>query len=170
MRMDYRELSKLTIKYRYPLPRIDHFFYQLQGSCYYSKIDLRSGYHQLKILEEDVLKTTFRNRYNNYEFLVMPFELTNAPSVFIDLINRVCKPYLYKFMIVIIDDILIYSWTKEEHSQHLCLILDQLLRKEKLYTKFSKCECWVRKVHSSGHVVSNKVIHVDPAKIEAIKN
>ncbi|KAJ0863857.1 putative nucleotidyltransferase, Ribonuclease H [Helianthus annuus] len=169
MCIDYRELNKLTIKNRYPLPRIDDLFDQLQGSSYYSKIDLRSGYHQLRIQEESVPKTAFRTRYGHYEFLVMPFGLTNAPAVFMDLMNRVCKPYLDKFVIVFIDDILIYSRTKEEHEQHLRTILE-LLKKERLYAKFSKCEFWIREVQFLGHVVNEKGIHVDPSKIEAIKN
>ncbi|KAJ0618544.1 putative nucleotidyltransferase, Ribonuclease H [Helianthus annuus] len=169
MCIDYRELNKLTIKNRYPLPRIDDLFDQLQGSSYYSKIDLRSGYHQLRIQEESVPKTAFRTRYGHYEFLVMPFGLTNAPAVFMDLMNRVCKPYLDKFVIVFIDDILIYSRTKEENEQHLRTILE-LLKKEKLYAKFSKCEFWIREVQFLGHVVNEKGIHVDPSKIEAIKN
>ncbi|KAI3810176.1 hypothetical protein L1987_19786 [Smallanthus sonchifolius] len=169
MCIDYRELNKLTIKNRYPLPRIDDLFDQLQGSSFYSKIDLRSGYHQLKIQEEDIPKTTFRTRYGHYEFLIMPFGLTNAPAVFMDLMNRVCKPYLDKFMIVFIDDILIYSRTKEEHEHHLKLILE-LLRNEKLYAKFSKCEFWIQEVYFLGHVINKKGIHVDPFKIEAIKN
>ncbi|GJR35437.1 reverse transcriptase domain-containing protein [Tanacetum coccineum] len=138
MCIDYRELNKLTIKNRYPLPRIDDLFDQLQGSSVYSKIDLRSGYHQLRVREEDIPKTAFRTRYGHYEFQVMPFGLTNAPAVFMDLMNRVCKPYLDKFVIVFIDDILIYSRNEEEHASHLRIILE-LLRKEKLYAKFSKC-------------------------------
>ncbi|KAL4583755.1 hypothetical protein LXL04_008338 [Taraxacum kok-saghyz] len=169
MCIDYRELNKLTIKNRYPLPRINDLFDQLQGSTHYSKIDLRSGYHQLSVQEEDVPKTAFRTRYGHYEFLVMPFGLTNAPAVFMDLMNRVCRPYLDKFVIVFIDDILIYSRSKQEHGEHLRLILE-LLRKEKLYAKFSKCEFWIREVKFLGHVVSQEGIHVDPSKIEAIKN
>ncbi|KAJ9539536.1 hypothetical protein OSB04_032269 [Centaurea solstitialis] len=168
MCIDYRELNKLTIKNRYPLPRIDDLFDQLQGAAYFSKIDLRSGYHQMRVREEDIAKTAFRTRYGHYEFLVMPFGLTNAPAVFMDLMNRVCRPYLDKFVIVFIDDILIYSRDKKEHEQHLRLILE-LLKTEKLYAKFSKCEFWIREVHFLGHVVNEKGIHVDPAKVEAIK-
>ncbi|KAI3704334.1 hypothetical protein L1987_74552 [Smallanthus sonchifolius] len=169
MCIDYRELNKLTIKNRYPLPRIDDLFDQLQGSTCFSKIDLRSGYHQLRVLDEDIPKTAFRTRYGHYEFMVMPFGLTNAPAVFMDLMNRVCKPYLDKFVIVFIDDILIYSKTKAEHEQHLRLILE-LLKKERLYAKFSKCEFWLKEVQFLGHIVNDKGIHVDPAKIEAVKN
>ncbi|GJS25405.1 putative reverse transcriptase domain-containing protein [Tanacetum coccineum] len=145
MCIDYRELNKLTVKNRYPLPRIDDLFDQLQGSSVYSKIDLRSGYHQLRVREEDIPKTAFRTRYGHYEFQVMPFGLTNAPAVFMDLMNRVCKPYLDKFVIVFIDDILIYSKNKKEHEEHLKAILE-LLKKEELYAKFSKCEFWIPKV------------------------
>ncbi|KAD4584874.1 hypothetical protein E3N88_22475 [Mikania micrantha] len=169
MCIDYRELNKLTIKNRYPLPRIDDLFDQLQGAQYFSKIDLRSGYHQLRVQDEDIPKTAFRTRYGHYEFMVMPFGLTNAPAVFMDLMNRVCKPYLDQFVIVFIDDILIYSKTKTEHEQHLRKILE-LLKEEKLYAKFSKCEFWLREVQFLGHVVNSEGIHVDPAKIEAIKN
>ncbi|GJR30478.1 putative reverse transcriptase domain-containing protein [Tanacetum coccineum] len=169
MCIDYRELNKLTVKNRYPLPRIDDLFDQLQGSSVYSKIDLRSGYHQLRVREEDIPKTAFRTRYGHYEFQVMPFGLTNAPAVFMDLMNRVCKPYLDKFVIVFIDDILIYSKNKQEHEEHLKLILE-LLKKEELYAKFSKCEFWIPKVQFLGHVIDSKGIHVDPAKIESIKD
>ncbi|GKA67671.1 putative reverse transcriptase domain-containing protein [Tanacetum coccineum] len=138
MCIDYRELNKLTVKNRYPVPRIDDLFDQLQGSSVYSKIDLRSGYYQLRVREEEISKTTFRTRYGHYEFQVMPFGLTNAPAVFMDLMNRVFKPYLDKFVIVFIDDILIYSKNKQEHEEHLKLILE-LFKKEELYAKFSKC-------------------------------
>nr|GFB79165.1 putative reverse transcriptase domain-containing protein [Tanacetum cinerariifolium] len=139
MCIDYRELNKLTMKNRYPLSKIDDLFDQLQGLRVYSKIDLRSGYYQLIVREEDIPKTMFRTRCGHNEFQVMSFRLTNAPAVFMDLMNRVCKPYLDKFMIVFIDDILIYSKSKEEHAEHLKLILE-LLKKEELYSKFLKCD------------------------------
>ena len=169
MCIDYRELNKLTVKNRYPLPRIDDLFDQLQGSSYYSKIDLRSGYHQLRVREGDIPKTAFRTRYCHYEFQVMPFGLTNAPAVFMDLMNRVCKPYLDKFVIVFIDDILIYSKNEKEHEEHLKLILE-LLKKEELYAKFLKCEFWISNVQFLGHVIDRQGIHVDLAKIEATKD
>ncbi|GJU85879.1 putative reverse transcriptase domain-containing protein [Tanacetum coccineum] len=142
---------------------------KMDRTSVYSKIDLRSGYHQLRVREEDIPKTAFRTRYGHSEFQVMPFGLTNASAVFMDLMNRVCKPYLDKFVIVFIDDILIYSRNKEEHEEHLKLILE-LLKKEELYAKFSKCEFWIPKVQFLGHVIDSKGIHVDPAKIESIKD
>nr|GEV68532.1 putative reverse transcriptase domain-containing protein [Tanacetum cinerariifolium] len=169
MCIDYRELNKLTVKNRYSLPRIDDLFDQLQGSSVYSKIDLRSGYHQLRVREQDVQNTAFRTRYGHYEFQVMPFGLTNAPAVFMDLMNRVCKPYLDKFVIVFIDYILIYSKNEKEHEEHLKAILE-LLKKEKLYAKFSKCEFWIPKVQFLGHVIDSRGIHVDPTKIQSIKD
>nr|GEV25070.1 putative reverse transcriptase domain-containing protein [Tanacetum cinerariifolium] len=169
MYIDYRELNKLTIKNKCPLPRMDDLFNQLQGSSVYSKIDLRSGYHQLLIHEEDIPITAFRTRYGHYEFQVMPFGLTNAPAVFMDLMNRVCKPYLDKFVIMFIDDILIYSKNKVEHGEHLKTIL-KLLKDEKLYAKFSKCDFWLNSVQFLGHVIDSIGIHVDRAKIEAIKS
>ncbi|GJW80974.1 putative reverse transcriptase domain-containing protein [Tanacetum coccineum] len=169
MCIDYRELNKLTVKNRYSLPRIDDLFDQLQGSSVYSKIELKSGYHQLRVRDEDIPKTAFRIRNGHYEFHVMPFGLTNAPAVFMDLMNGVCKPYLNKFVIVFIDDILIYSRNKVEHANHLRIILE-LLKKEKLYAKFSKCDFWIRIVQFLGHLIDSQGLHVDPAKIEAVKN
>ncbi|GKD51357.1 putative reverse transcriptase domain-containing protein [Tanacetum coccineum] len=169
MCIDYRELNKLAVKNHYPFSRIDNLFDQLYGSSIYSKIDLRSGYHHLRVREQDIPKTAFRTRYGHYEFQVMPFGLTNAPAVFMDLMNRVCKPYLDKFVIVFIDDILIYLKDEKEHEEHLKVILE-LLKKEKLYAKFSKCEFWIPKVQFLRHVIDSKGIHVDPAKIESIKD
>ncbi|KAA3483558.1 DNA/RNA polymerases superfamily protein [Gossypium australe] len=167
MCIDYRQLNKLTIKNKYPLPRIDDLFDQLKGASVFSKIDLRSGYHQLKVKEADVHKTAFRTRYGHYEFLVMPFGLTNAPATFMDLMNRVFQQYLDQFVVVFIDDILVYSRTEEEHDRHLRIVL-QVLRKEQLYAKFSKCEFWLREVTFLGHVVSAEGIRVDPRKVEAV--
>ncbi|GKB25182.1 putative reverse transcriptase domain-containing protein [Tanacetum coccineum] len=169
MCIDYQELNKLTVNNRYPLPRIDDLFDQLQGSNVYSNIDLRSGYHQLRVREKDIPITAFRTLYGHYEFQVMPFGLTNAPAVFTDLMNRMCKPFLDKFMIVFIDDILIYSKNKKEHEEHLKAVLE-LLKKEKLYAKFSKYEFWIPKVQFLGHMIDSQGIHVDPAKIESIKD
>nr|GEW64792.1 putative reverse transcriptase domain-containing protein [Tanacetum cinerariifolium] len=169
MCIDYRELNKLTVKNRYPLSRIDDLFDQMQGSSVYSKIDLRSRYHQLRIKEEDILITAFRTWYGHFEFQVMLFGLTNAPAVFMDLINRVCKLYLDKFIIVFIDDMLVYSKDVKEHEKHLKIILE-LLKKERLYAKFSKCEFWLDSVQFLGHVIDHSGVHVDPAKIEAINS
>ncbi|GJX00857.1 putative reverse transcriptase domain-containing protein [Tanacetum coccineum] len=169
MCINYRELNKLSVKNRYPFPKIDDLFNQLQGSSVYSKIDLRSGYHQLRVREDDIPKATFRTRYGHYEFQVMPFGLTNAPTVFMDLMNRVCKIYLDKFVIMFINDILIYSKNKEENEEHLKLILE-LLKKEELYAIFSKCEFWLLKVKFLGHMIDSNGIHVDPSMIESIKD
>ncbi|KAJ9558488.1 hypothetical protein OSB04_013102 [Centaurea solstitialis] len=167
MCIDYRELNKRTVKNRYPLPRIDDLFDQLQGASWFSKIDLRSGYHQMRVREADIEKTSFRTRYGHYEFVVMPFGLTNAPAAFMDLMNRVCSRMLDRSVIVFIDDILVYSKTKEEHKVHLREVLETL-RKEKLYAKFSKCAFWFREVQFLGHVVNQNGIMVDPAKIFAV--
>ncbi|GJW22657.1 putative reverse transcriptase domain-containing protein [Tanacetum coccineum] len=160
--------------YRLALLEMQELSNQLQelsdrGSSVYSKIDLRSCYHQLRVRDEDIPKTAFRTRYGHYEFQVMPFGLTNAPAVFMDLMNRVCKPYLDKFVIVFIDDILIYFHNKEEHANHLRIILE-LLKKEKLYAKFSKCDFWVRIVQFIGYLIDSQGLHINPAKIEAVKN
>ena len=167
--VDYRELNKVTIKNRYPLPRIDDLFDQLRGATVFSKIDLRSGYHQLRVKEEDIPKTTFRTRYGHYEFVVMPFGLTNAPAAFMDLMNRMFSPYLDVFVVVFVDDILIYSKTLEDHDRHLRIVL-QVLREAKLYAKFGKCEFWKEEVKFLGHVVSKEGISVDPSKVEAVLN
>ncbi|GJR00021.1 putative reverse transcriptase domain-containing protein [Tanacetum coccineum] len=166
MCVDYRELNKLTVKNRYPLPRINDLFDQLQGSIVYSKIDLRSGYHQLRVHEEDIPKTAFRTRYGHYEFQVMPFGLINAPAVFIDLMNHVCKLYLDMFVIVFIDDILIYSKNKEEHKGHLKLILE-LLKKEELYAKFSKYRYHPGKANIVADALSRKE-RVKPLRVRAL--
>nr|GFA57429.1 putative reverse transcriptase domain-containing protein [Tanacetum cinerariifolium] len=169
MFIDYRELNKLTVKNRYILLRINDLFDQLQGSSIYSKIDLRSGYYQLRVREADIPKTAFRTHYGHYEFQVMSFCLTNAPAIFMDLMNWVCKPYLDKFVIVFIDDILIYSKNEQEHGEHLKLILE-LLKKEKLYAKFSKCEFWIPRVQFLSHVIVSRGIHVDPTNFESVKD
>ncbi|XP_060674056.1 uncharacterized protein LOC132804125, partial [Ziziphus jujuba] len=165
--IDYRQLNKVTIPNRYPLPRIDDLFDQLQGAKVFSKIDLRSGYHQLRIRESDIPKTAFRTRYGHYEFLVMSFGLTNAPAAFMDLMNRVFRPYLDHFVIVFIDDILIYSRSQEEHVRHLKRVL-QTLRQHQLYAKFDKCEFWLNQVGFLGHIVSAEGIYVDPDKVKAV--
>ena len=143
--IDYRELNKVTVKNKYPLPRIDDLFDQLRGAGIFSKIDLRSGYHQLRIAEGDIHKTAFRTRYGHYEFTVMPFGLTNAPAAFMCLMNQVFSAYLDKFVVVFIDDILVYSKNRDDHEKHLRLVL-QTLRENKLYAKLSKCGFWLEKV------------------------
>ena len=167
--IDYRQLNIVTIRNQYPLPRIDELINQLQGSRVYSKIDLRLGYHQLRVQESDVPKTAFRTRYGHYEFLVMPFGLTNAPAAFMDLMNRVFQPYLDRFVIIFIDDILVYSGSSEEHSEHLRIVL-QTLRGRQLYAKLSKCQFWLDKVAFLGHVISDEGVSVDSQKIEAVVN
>ena len=152
---------------KYPLPRIDDLFDQLQGARVFSKIDLRSGYHQLKIKEMDIPKTAFRTRYGHYEFLVMPFGLTNAPAAFMDLMNRVFRNYQDKFVIVFIDDILVYSRSKEEHEEHLRTVL-QTLRREQLFAKLSKCEFWLNRIVFLGHLISAEGVYVNPKKIEVV--
>ena len=167
--IDYKQLNRVTIRNQYPLPRIDELFDQLQGSRVYSKIDLRSGYHQLRVQKSDVPKTAFRTHYGHYDFLVMPFGLTKAPAAFIDLMNRVFQPYLDRFVIVFIDDILVYSGSSEEHSEHLRIVL-QTLRERQLYAKLSKCQFWLDRVAFLGHVISVEGVSVDPKKIEAVVN
>ena len=160
--VDYRQLNKLTVKNKYPLPRIDDLFDQLKGASIFLKIDLRSGYHQLKIKDADVHKTAFRTWYGHYEFLVMPFGLTNAPTAFMDLMNRVFRPYVDQYV-----DILVYSKDRESHDTHLRVVL-KILRKEQLYAKLSKCEFWLTEVSFLGHIVSIEGIRMDPKKIEVV--
>ena len=167
MCIDYRRLNHMTVKNKYPLPRIDELFDQLQGAAYFSKIDLRSGYYQLRVRESDVPKTAFRTRYGHYEFLVMPFGLTNAPAVFMALMNKVFAEYLDHFTVVFIDDVLVYSKSKEEHEEHLRTSL-QLLKDNQLYAKLSKCEFWLEQVAFLGHVISRKGLAVDQSKVEAV--
>lgn len=165
--IDYRELNSVTIKNKYPLPRIDDLFDQLKGAGIFSKIDLRSGYHQLRIEENDIARTVFRTRYGHYEFTVMPFGLTNAPEVFMDLMHRTFRMFLDKFVVVFIDDFLVYSKNSEAHEEHLRQVLSKL-REHQLYAKLSKCEFWLEEVAFLGHVISKEGVSVDPAKMRAI--
>jgi hypothetical protein len=164
MCVDYRPLNAVTAKNKYPVPHIDILFNQLSKAKVFSKIDLRSGYHQIKIHLEDVLKTTFSIRYSLYEYLVMSFGLTNAPVHFMYLMNSVFMPELDKFVVVFIDDILVYSENEEDHAEHLRIVLTRL-REHQLYAKFSKCEFWLREVPFLGHVLSDGGIMVDPTKV-----
>jgi hypothetical protein len=169
MCVDYRSLNEVTIKNKYPLPIIDDLFDQLKGACVFSKIDLHSGYHQLKIRASDVPKTTFTIRYGLYEYTIMSFGLTNAPAYFMYLMNKVFMEFLDKFVVVFIDDMLVFSKTKEEHAEHLRLVLKKL-RENKLYVKRSKCEFWLKELSFLGHVVSNGGIAVDPRKVQDVLN
>ena len=167
--VDYRPLNAVTVKNKYPLPHIDILFDQLAGATVFSKIDLRSGYHQIRIREEDIPKTAFSTRYGLYEYLVMSFGLTNAPAFFMYMMNSVFMNELDKFMVVFIDDILVYSKSEKEHGEHLRTVLSRL-RAHKLYAKFSKCEFWLREVAFLGHILSAKGVAVDPSKVEDVLN
>jgi hypothetical protein len=169
MCVDYHSLNEVTIKNKYPLPRIDDLFDQLKGAKYFSKVDLRSGYHQLKIRESDIPKTAFVTRYGQYEFMVMSFGLTNAPAYFMNLMNKVFMEELDKFVVVFIDDILVYSKSVEEHEQHLRVVPGKL-RAHKLYAKFSKCEFWLEKISFLGHILTAEGVAVDPGKVETVSN
>ena len=151
----------------YPLPRIDEVMDQLAAAYVFSKIDLRSGYHQIRVKPKDVLKTSFRTRYNHYEYLVMPFGVTNTPDVFMDYMNRIFHPNLDSFVVVFIDDILVYSKSREEHEEHLRVVL-QTLKDNRRYAKLSKCDFWLEEVSFLEHVISKGGIVVDPSKVEAV--
>ena len=165
--INYRQLNRVTIKNRYHFPRIDHLFDQLRGAQVYSKVYLHTSYHQLRVREADIPKIAFRTRYGHFEFTVMPFRLTNAPTIFMDLMHGVFQPYLDHFVVVFIDDILIYSKSEEEHGVHLRNVL-QVLRDHQLYAKFSKCEFWLTEVKFLGHVVLASGVSVDSKKVEEV--
>jgi hypothetical protein len=169
MCVDYRSLNEVTIKNKYPLPRFEDLFDQMKGAKIFSKIDLRLGYHQLKTRAEDVPKTAFTTRYELYEFLVMSFGLTNAPAYFMNLINKISMEYLDHFVVVFIDDILVYSPNEETHEDHLRLVLQKLCDNQ-LYAKFLKCDFWLKEVAFLGHIVTDGGIKVDPGKISEILN
>jgi hypothetical protein len=169
MCVDYRSLNEVTIKNKYPLPRIEDLFNQMKGASVFSKIDLRLGYHQLKIRESDIPKTAFRTRYGLYEYTVMSFGLTNAPADFMYLMNKVFMEYLDRFVVVFIDNILVFYKTMEEYEEHLKLVLEKL-RSNQLYAKFSKCEFWLTEVAFLGHVISTGGVSVNPSKVNDVLN
>ena len=167
MCIDYLQINKAIVKNKYPFPRIEDLFYQLKGASVFSNIDLRSGYYQLQVKDVDVTKATFRTSYGHYEFLVMPFRLTNASVAFMDLMNRVFHPYLDQFVVVFINDILVYYKDAQEHEQHLKIVI-QTPREKQLFAKLSKCDFWLKEVSFLGLIVFAKGIRVNPTKIEAI--
>jgi hypothetical protein len=167
MCVDYRPLNAVTIKNKYPLPCIDILFDQLSKAKVFSKIHLRSGYHQIKMCPKDIPKTTFSTHYGLFEYLVMSFGLTNAPAHFMYLMNSIFMPELDRFIVVFIDDILVYSQNEEEHVEHLRIVLTRLCDNQ-LYAKFSKCEFWLNKVPFLGHVLSRDRISIDPTKVQEV--
>ena len=165
--IDYRQLNRATIKNRYPLPQIDDLFDQLRGSWVDFEINLCTSYHQLRVREADIPKMTFRTRYGHFKFTVMPFKLTNAPAAFVDLMHRVFQPYLDRFVVVFVDDILIYFKSEKDHKGHLRVVL-QTLRKHQLYAKLNKCEFWLIEVRFLEHMVSTLGVSMDLEKVEAM--
>jgi hypothetical protein len=164
---DYRPTNQATIQNKYPLPRINDLYDQLAGSSVFSKLDLRLGYHQIRVRKEDIPKTAFVTRYRSYEYTVMSFGLTNAPATFSRLMNYIFMDYLDKFVVVYLDDILVYSKNEEEHAKHLRLVLEKL-REHQLYAKYSKCEFWLSEVTYLGHVISKDGIAVNPERVQTI--
>jgi hypothetical protein len=169
MCVDYHSLNDVTIKKKYHLPRIEYLFDQIKGASVFSKIDLRSRYHQLRIQELDIPKTAFHTRYGLYEYTVMSFRLTNAPAYFMYLMNKVLLEYSDKFVVIFINDILVYSKIEEEHEEHLRMVLEKL-RANQLYAKFSKCESWLTQVAFLGHVIFVGEVSVDPGKVRDVLN
>ena len=167
--VDYRPLNKKTIKNKFPLPNINELFEQLKGAKVFSKLDLRMGYHQIRIREEDIPKTAFRISFGSYEYTVMSFGLANAPPTFSRMMNFIFNPYTNEFVLVYLDDILVFSKNKEDHAKHLRFVLDKL-REHQFYAKFSKCEFWLDEVLYLGHIISAKGISVNPEKVSAIVN
>jgi hypothetical protein len=166
MCFDYWALNAVTIKNKYPMPRIEELFDQLRGAKVFSKIDLQSGYNQIRVIEEDIEKTAFSTKYGHYEFKVMSFGLTNAPAYFMEAMNSIFHKY-DDFVVVFIDDILIFSKTEEEHERHLSMVLETL-RKNKFYAKLKKCEFWLSEVAYLGHVINREGICVDPSKVSTV--
>ena len=165
--IDYRQLNRATIKNRYPLSRIDDLFDQLRGARVYSKINLHTSYHQMRVREMNIPKTAFRTRYGHFEFTMMPFGLMNAPTTFMDVMHKVFQPYLDQFIVVFVDDILIYFKSEEDYEGHLRFVL-QTLREHQLYAKFSKCEFWLIEVRFLGHMVLASRVSVDLEKVEVV--
>ena len=166
MCIDYRSLNKITIKNRFPIPRIDDILDKLQGASIFSRIDLKSGYHQIRIAPQDQHKTPFRTTFGLYEFLVMPFGLTNAPATFNRMMDRIFHPYR-KFTGVFFDDILVFSSSEEEHNKHLTQVFEEL-RKHKLFVNAKKSEFFLTEIHYLGHIVSHNQVRMDPKKIQAL--